>query len=945
MRTSRPIAFAGSMFALVAIALGGCAPMSARLPVAEPPPAEPAVLAHPEAASPAPVAATSKAGRAFRMLRQRDDRGGIAPDAMSRALHAREALLQPLAKTAGVARNAWMPLGPSATFGGRVNALDIDPRDPRRLLAGGATGGIWHSEDAGANWLPVNDFLASLAISGFARDAANPDVIYAGTSEYFYTATQGIGILKSIDGGTSWQRLAATDPVASHDWTYVMRIAAHPSVPGIVLAATWNGVFRSSDGGAHWNVAYSRTAFDGYATMVLDVRFNPVDPNQVIAGLEDSAVAYSGDGGFTWTTVQVAPPENKRGVGGVRLAFARTVPGLVYASIARNGGEVWKSGDAGHTWALASTPGQLDIDNSRNVIWVDPVDAQRIVVGGLDVWRSIDGGQTFAAISDWRRWPVSNHADQHAIVADPGYDGAGRTGLYVGSDGGVYRANNVLATTPTAGWSNLDNGLDAVQFWGGAASAAAGGLFVGGTQDNGTMTYKRTANQWSQWFGGDGGATAIDPSNPGILYGEYTYASVFHSLDGGGHSSYICVGITEALRDTARSAPCGAGTSGQANFIAPAVLDPNQPQRLLVGANSLWVANDARAPTPTWRAIKAPSTGTTESGDGNWISAIAVRPGNSSVVWAGHNNGELYVSSDALSAAPAWRAVAGLPARFVSRIVFDPANADRVYLAFGGFTPGNLYVTNDAGATWSNIGAALPAAPIYALAIGRRNPQLLYAGTDVGVFASEDGGRSWSTSNDGPANVPVEELSWLDDDTLVAATHGRGAFLTQTSGTAAVDVVEFYNPGLDHYFISALALEISALDSGQFPGWFRTGQSFKAYLQPRAGLSPVCRFYIPPPYGDSHFYTASQAECGVIPTRYPFFEFESPSVFYIALPDQGSGACPAGFIPIYRVWNNRADTNHRYTTSRAIRAQMVAKGYIAEGYGADAVIMCAPPGS
>jgi hypothetical protein len=109
-----------------------------------------------------------------------------------------------------------------------------------------------------------------------------------------------------------------------------------------------------------------------------------------------------------------------------------------------------------------------------------------------------------------------------------------------------------------------------------------------------------------------------------------------------------------------------------------------------------------------------------------------------------------------------------------------------------------------------------------------------------------------------------------------------------------------------------------------------------------AGASPVCRFYLPPGYGDSHFFSASPVECAAVLAKYPFFILESPAVFYITLPDQVTGACPAGTQPVYRVWDNRADTNHRYTANRAIRDQMVAAGWLAEGYGPDAVIMCAP---
>ncbi|HTP45646.1 MAG TPA: hypothetical protein VMQ50_01820 [Casimicrobiaceae bacterium] len=169
-----------------------------------------------------------------------------------------------------------------------------------------------------------------------------------------------------------------------------------------------------------------------------------------------------------------------------------------------------------------------------------------------------------------------------------------------------------------------------------------------------------------------------------------------------------------------------------------------------------------------------------------------------------------------------------------------------------------------------------------------------------------------------------------------------------------VTVVEYYAASLDHYFITPVAAEIDALDSGRIPGWVRTGQSFLAYSSQAAAdlaASPVCRFYIPPVDGDSHFFSASQDECAgllqkvMTDPRYSGFVYETPNLFYIDLPPNlVTGICPPLTIPVYRLYNNRADTNHRYTTDPAIKAQMVAKGYIPEGYGPDSVDMCAPTG-
>lgn len=156
-----------------------------------------------------------------------------------------------------------------------------------------------------------------------------------------------------------------------------------------------------------------------------------------------------------------------------------------------------------------------------------------------------------------------------------------------------------------------------------------------------------------------------------------------------------------------------------------------------------------------------------------------------------------------------------------------------------------------------------------------------------------------------------------------------------------VQVDEFYHPGLRHYFMTADAVEKQLLDTGAHPGWERTGESFKAYAtgsRPDGSISPVCRYYGAPERGlDSHFYSADAGECESVYVRYPSeWLLESDNVFQIDLPDMATGACPVGTIPVYRLWNQRVDSNHRYTTSAAVRAQMLAAGYFAEG-----VVMCA----
>ena len=179
----------------------------------------------------------------------------------------------------------------------------------------------------------------------------------------------------------------------------------------------------------------------------------------------------------------------------------------------------------------------------------------------------------------------------------------------------------------------------------------------------------------------------------------------------------------------------------------------------------------------------------------------------------------------------------------------------------------------------------------------------------------------------------------------IAIAAGCVAFAV-CAASRAETVVEYYNASLDHYFVTPLADEIDALDSGRTAGWTRTGLVFEGSAAPGPGLSPVCRFYIPPEHGNSHFLSASPAECAAVVAKIPVdpnfsnYFYETPAEFYIALPDASTGACPAGTAPVYRLWNQRADSNHRYMADAATRAAMVARGYAPEGYGPLGVAMC-----
>lgn len=680
-------------------------------------------------------------------------------------------------KAAGLQPNRWEPLGPS-NVAGRVRTLAFDPRSARRLFAGTASGGLWISDDAGASWRANNDFLPNLSVSTLAFEAGNPEVMYLGTGEAS-AGLVGVGAFKSVDGGDTWRHLAPTNPDGNPDWRFVNRLAAHPSRPGVLLAAVTNtsfttgAIYRSSDGGQSWARVSGQKA--------LDIAFDPNDPGNAVAGLDNGHVAYSRDGGASWTlTAPLVPsPSGRQSTARVEIAFARSRPGLVYASVDNAKGEVWRSTDSGATWQLLASPGHLgDQGDYDNAIWADPYDENHVVVAGLDIYRSVDAGLSFARVSDWRHAPASPHADHHALVSPPDYDPASPV-LYNGNDGGVYRTLDLRTVTDAPagnGWSNMNAGLAVTQFYSGAGRTAAGGRIVGGTQDNGSLLLQQ--NTWRPVRGGDGGYVAVDPRSDATTYGEYVYLALHRSTHGQ-PSTYICNGITEGLPDEGSARFCGAGATKKANFIAPFILDPNDPDRMLAGAASLWVSDDARAASPAWRTIKAPSPV-----EENYINAIAVAEGDGNRIWVGHNNGEVWRTSDGLSASPSWSRVGegALPARRVQRIFVDRDDPRRVIVAVTGFVADNLWQSTDGGASWRSITGNLPHAPIFDVKRHPREAGWLYVATSVGVFTTEDGGATWSTTNEGPANIRVRELFWIDDATLGAATYGRGMYKVAVAG-------------------------------------------------------------------------------------------------------------------------------------------------------------------
>lgn len=750
------------------------------------------------------------AAQRYRALRHAGPNGSTGVTELRQAISVRHAYVK--APASASVSIVWTDEGPS-DIGGRINAILTDPTASGHLLVGTAGGGIWQSTDAGASWTSVGDFLGSLAVSSLAR--APDGTLFAGTGDQFNEPQRGVGILASTDGGTTWNVLAATNPASDRDWYYVNHIAINSNgtilvatgVPGV--SPTWGGLYRSTDDGQTFVQVQSGAS--------LDVVFDPNNASDAVAEFENGTVRYSNDGGLTWSS----PVTLVSGGGRIALAFATSKPGEVYAAIDNSpgtapSGEVYVSTDDGQTWTLAGggdllctgTGSSAECQGSYdNVIWVSPTNDQRLVVGGINLFESTDGGATWTPISDWMQSPPSPHADQHAIVAVPGYSSSNRK-LYVGNDGGMWSAADVSTVTATSGWSELNQGLAVTQFYSGAGHAGVqssnnGGIVpvIGGTQDNGTEVHDAQSGNpasWTIFYGGDGGDTAVDPSDANYLYGEYVYMELFRSNNGGLSAGDL------------PNEPPDAESAKTANFIAPFALDPTDPYAMFAGGESLWYGTGLLSRVQNWKAINGSTLPKSQS---DLLSSIGVAYGNDNDVWAGYNSGALWHSKNALGSTPTWSESGAtvLPHnRPVAEIYVVPSNATTVLVAYAGRTASNLWITTDGGANWRSIGASLPPVPINTVVTDPRYPsQVIYVGTEVGLFVSLDGGQSWTASNQGPANVEINQLAWFSTSNsalqLLAATNGRGMWL----GTPSVSPPSNPLPG-----VSALSPSTVVAGSG-----------------------------------------------------------------------------------------------------------------------------------
>jgi photosystem II stability/assembly factor-like uncharacterized protein len=687
-------------------------------------------------------------------------------------------------------------IGPAFTSG-RVCSIAVDPTDHTRYFVGAASGGVWKTTNAGTTWTPVFDNEGSYSIGTITIDPKNPFTIWVGTGENNSqrSVSYGDGVYRSDDGGRTWKNvgLKASERVG--------RIAIDPQSSEHVYVAAqgplWGpggdrGLFKTTDGGKSWKNVLSISENTG----VTDVAIDPNNPDTVYAasyqrrrhvwtlinGGPESAIYKSTDAGATWNKLRSGLPNVD--IGRVGLAISPVDTNVIYATVeaAEKKGGIFRSTDRGGSWERRN---EFDAGAMYyGQIFADPKEVDRIYVMNVFLMVSDDGGRTLRRLGE-----KSKHVDNHVIWIDPD-----NTRHYlVGCDGGVYESYD-----RGSNWQFKAN-LPLGQFYDVSVDNSTPFYNVyGGMQDNynvGGPSRTRSASgivngDWFVTQGGDGFRALADPEDPNTVYAELQYGAL----------------IRFDKRTGERMGIQPQETSGEEayrfNWDSPFIISPHSHTRVYFAADKLFRSDDRG---DTWKVIspelsrgldrnKLPVMGKVWGPDavakhtstdpfGN-CSALAESPKKEGLIYVGTDDGLIQVTEDA---GKTWRKIESFPGvpdmTYVSRIFASQHDADTVYAAFenhkrSDFAP-YLLKSTDRGKSWTSIKSNLPAnGPVLAIAEDHVNPNLLFVGTEFGLFFAIDGGKKWIQLKGGLPTISVRDLAIQKrENDLVVATFGRSIYI------------------------------------------------------------------------------------------------------------------------------------------------------------------------
>jgi hypothetical protein len=722
--------------------------------------------------------------------------------------HAKDALLAP-----------WIPLGPapipngqtltvSTPVAGRTLAIAVHPTNSNIVYVGAAQGGLYRSTDGGTNWTPLLDGALSLAIGAIAIAPSQPDTVYVGTGETGFCGDCffGVGVYRIDNASTGAPVISGpfNDEAITDNDIFTGRgigaIAVHPTNPAIIFVASGSGI--GGSGGVAFNVLPNRglwrstdatSADPSFTKMVMsgvgvnnamvDVVIDPGNPDLVLCGYADALNANEGGVYRSTNALSATPTFTRTFTAGLGTANSRTELALhrsgggvvtVYAATGFNGGTVQRSIDGGATWAQRIDNNFCTAQCFYDIcIAVDPTNADTVYLGGspnLAFGRSVNGGTSFTTNATTA---VGLHVDSHAIAVAPSLP----TTVYFGSDGGIYKSTNSGTT-----WTPLNNSqYFATQFVSLAVHPIDRYFTIGGTQDNGTNFFQPNQT-WTNTEGGDGGFTVIDQNavnNSAVTM----YHTFFNQTNAMGYSRSLNAGASWAFFG------CGFGGSipngmtctvpaGGILFYAPMERGPGNPNTLYFGSNVLYRSSDSGA-----TMLKVSQEGTM----GGAISAIGISPQNDNVRILGTSTGGIFGTTTGGNPLLNLDALGQIPDNFVGRTIVDPNNVNTAYVTLQVFGVNNVWKTtnlNVVNPTWTAVVSGLPQVPVSAFVVDPQDSNALYAGTDIGVYQSLDGGGSWLPYGTGLPRVAVFDAEISNVHRILRiATHGRGLFEIGIPGT------------------------------------------------------------------------------------------------------------------------------------------------------------------
>lgn len=697
---------------------------------------------------------------------------------------------------------SWRSIGPYR--GGRSVAAAGSVQRPKEYFFGATGGGVWKTTDGGVEWSCVSDgFFNTASVGALAVAPSNPDIVYAGTGEKDIRGniSHGDGMYKSLDAGKTWTHAGLKECQT------ISRIIVHPTNPDIAYVAALGhvyvkrdlttgkvdadpnrGIYKTTDGGKTWN----RILENGPLAGGIDVEFDPSNPETLYAALWEawrtpytmnsggpgSGIHKSTDGGKTWTNLSKNKGLPTGTLGKIGLTVSPVNTQRVWAIVEALDGGIFRSDDGGATWALTNSD-----RNWRQRAWyyshviADPKDAEAVYVLNVGMGRSSDGGKTFRGIS-------TPHSDNHDLWIAP--DDPKR--MIESNDGG---AN--VSTDGGVTWTEQD--LPTGQFYHVTTDNAFPYRILGAQQDNSTVRIPSRvqgagigATDWTGTAGGESGYIAVKPDDPDIVFGG-SYGGDLTRLN---HRTNKSRSV-----DVYPDNPMGHGAVDLVHrfqWTYPILFSPHDANTLYtcsqfvmksLNGGETWKAispdltrNDPRTLGPSGGPITKDNTSVEYYGTVFTLAESPLRPG---LLWAGSDDGLVHVSRDA---GGSWERVtpAGMPELGLCSM-FEPSHfkPGTAYLAVDNHENDDhrpyIYVTRDFGKTWRNAVDGLPDNAF--VRVVREDPAregLLYAGTEIGLFVSFDGGANWQNFNLNLPLTPIHDLALKQGD-LIAATHGRGFWI------------------------------------------------------------------------------------------------------------------------------------------------------------------------